>query len=643
MLSTTMAVVGAMLPTALPAWASYQHDQLVNSAEYKQTHGHWQVVNLPSELNSNAMHLALLPTGKVLMVAGSGNNQDNFNAFQAGKIDVLKTVVLDPVTLEAKLVPTPADLFCAGHATLAKGNLLVAGGTSGYELLDGKVTKPAGPMLIHNENPDDKPRVIKKGTKFTSKTGKVYVSVQEVTIQPAEKIDYGEGKVKITHSTQTVFVEAEQVDNSYLTKDLEQYEIEGLTGADAENIYGQGGPMTLEKQDFRGIDDSYEFNPWTEQYERVGSMQYARWYPTLAQLPPAQTGSSILAVSGLDNTGEIIQGLNEVYNPQTKTWSAGPEQYFPTYPALVLMGSGELFYSGSNAGYGPEDKGREPGIWDIPTNTFRKVPGLRQQNMLETSATVLLPPTKGQNEVQSQRVMVLGGGEIGDKDGSTSRTDIIDLTWPEPRFVPGPDLPAATRYPIVVNLPNDEVLVTGGSEKYRGRGNSDHHHARLYDPTTNSFKVVADEVVGRNYHSGGLLLPDGRVLVFGSDPLFADKDNTQPGTFEHRLEIFSPPYLFQGKRPSLDEGPTELKLGGKATFKSGDADRIQTARLIPPSSTTHVTNVEQRSIAMTVTHRQGAVELGIPENPNLLLPGWYMLFVADESGTPSAARWVQVS
>ena len=46
--------------------------------------------------------------------------------FAAG---TFKTLVWDPSTGKAKLIPTPADMFCGGHAFLPDGRLLVAGGT----------------------------------------------------------------------------------------------------------------------------------------------------------------------------------------------------------------------------------------------------------------------------------------------------------------------------------------------------------------------------------------------------------------------------------------------------------------------------------------------------------------------------------
>jgi len=78
---------------------------------------------------------------------------------------------------------------------------------------------------------------------------------------------------------------------------------------------------------------TYEFNPVTEQYERVADMHEKRWYPTLTGL----ADGSVLAVSGLDGSGLVVDGSkNEVYDPKTKTWTLRKDlnHYFPTYPAL---------------------------------------------------------------------------------------------------------------------------------------------------------------------------------------------------------------------------------------------------------------------------------------------------------------------
>ncbi len=169
----------------------------------------------------------------------------------------------------------------------------------------------------------------------------------------------------------------------------------------------------------------------------------------------------------------------------------------------------------------------------------------------------------------------------------------------------GPSLEKGTRYPQASILPDDTVLISGGSEDYRGRGGSNILQARIYDAKSGGMRRVADPLVGRNYHSGSLLLPDGRVMFFGSDSLYADKANTKPGKFEQRIEIYTPPYLYRDARPTLSGGPKTVQRGESATFATKHASSIKTARLIRPSASTHVTDVDQQSIALDFEKTDG--------------------------------------
>ncbi len=211
---------------------------------------------------------------------------------------------------------------------------------------------------------------------------------------------------------------------------------------------------------------------------------------------------------------------------------------------------------------------------------------------METSGTVMLPPA------QDERFMVVGGGGVGESKRSSRKTRIIDLKARNPKFVDGPALAKGTRYPQTSILPDDTVLVSGGSEDYRGRGDSNILQARLYHPDSGTFTSVADPLVGRNYHSGSILLPDGRVMFFGSDSLYADAAGTKPGTFEQRIEIYTPPYLYRDSRPTLSGGPRTIARGASGTFTSEHAAAVKKVRLIRPSASTHVTDVDQRSIAL---------------------------------------------
>ena len=64
-----------------------------------------------------------------------------------------------------------------------------------------------------------------------------------------------------------------------------------------------------------------------------------------------------------------------------------------------------------------------------------------------------------------------------------------------------------------------------------------------------------------------------------------------------------------------------------------------------PSAVTHTTDVEQRSVELGLTKGKDGLTVTVdaPEDRTLVPPGWYMLFVTDEAGIPSEAKWVQVA
>ncbi|GAA4262198.1 kelch motif-containing protein [Dactylosporangium darangshiense] len=628
---------GANVPPLYSATVDWLHEQKINSPEYKAANGYWQVVELPKGQRVNAIHAALLPSGRILLIAGSGNDREQF---QAG---TFKTLVFDPVTGHTTLVPTPNDLFCAGHAFLPDGKLLVAGGTLRYEVLENDVKKAGGTITVKNESPEG-PRTFPKGTVLDSVDGHKYILGDDVTVPAATKVTYpphhpgDQPKVVITAGEARVWVDAAGEGAEYVVDHKAQYEFEGLTGVDHHNYYALADKITMDKQDYQGRKEAYEFNPVTEQYERVQDMHEKRWYPTLTGL----ADGSVLAVSGLDGGGQVVDGSkNEIYDPKTKTWTLRKDldHYFPTYPALFQTGKDNvLFFSGSNSGYGPATKGRDPGLWDLTTNDFQTVPGMRDTDQLETSGSAWAGP------VQNQTVMVVGGGGVGESSKATSRIDIIKLNGENPHFEPGPSLPQPTRYPNLVQLPDDTVLITNGASDYRGRGATDNHTARIYHPDTNTLTYAADPHVGRNYHSAAVLLPDGRVLTVGSDPLFRDKKNTISGTFEQRLEIYTPAYLYRGgARPAIGDGPTALTAGQSATYKTGSPDEIAAVRLIRPSAATHMLNTDQRSLILDYKTTVDSVTVTLPTSPALMPPGPYMLFLLNKDGVPSEAKWVSVA
>ena len=189
-----LALVGLVLAVNLPTVTSFAektiHDIEINSQGYKESKGHWSILTVPSKYRIHAVHAAMLYTGKVLIIAGSGNN---LGYFKAG---TFKSIIWDPQTDKFKVIHTPSDMFCGGHAFLPDGRLLIAGGTTRYEMLAKELTRAAGVMRIQSRVPGGKPVKLPAGTVFTSPAGVAFRSIATATVAPAgQAVAPGEDEV----------------------------------------------------------------------------------------------------------------------------------------------------------------------------------------------------------------------------------------------------------------------------------------------------------------------------------------------------------------------------------------------------------------------------------------------------------------
>src|SRR5437762_12682705 len=80
------------------------------STDQAKVGGRWRT--LPATMPINPVHVALLHTGKVLVVSGSSNVANNIN-FQAG--------IWDPQTDTVTTQPVTWDMYCNGMVVLPDG------------------------------------------------------------------------------------------------------------------------------------------------------------------------------------------------------------------------------------------------------------------------------------------------------------------------------------------------------------------------------------------------------------------------------------------------------------------------------------------------------------------------------------------
>jgi hypothetical protein len=388
-----------------------------------------------------------------------------------------------------------------------------------------------------------------------------------------------------------------------------------------------------------GRPDCLGFDPVGGQWRNLGRMHHGRWYPTLLPLEDGR----VLAVSGLNDTDGTLNRTFEVYDPATDAWHELPVPegglFFgmPLYAHLFLLRDGRILFTGGRMD-DPSPQG--PVTLDLATDpvTITGVPGLDDPATRNQSASVLLPPA------QEQRVMIIGGGP-GDASNATGSTSVIDMTEPDPRFQPGAPMSLPRMHLNAVLLPDRTVFVSGGALA-REEAVAARLESEIYDPATGTWRIAAAATVRRMYHSVALLLPDGRVVAAGGNPPpyghqvpWVPPDENE----ELRLEVYSPPYLFSGARPTLSAVPTEWARGQQVEIRTPHAGDIRWLSLIRPGATTHAFDNSQRLIDVPISQQgAGVVRAAVPVEPTLAPPGWYMLFLVDTAGVPSVASWVHL-
>ena len=396
---------------------------------------------------------------------------------------------------------------------------------------------------------------------------------------------------------------------------------------------------------------SWTFEPHSKAWQQDSDMKNKRWYPTGVTLPDGR----VLTVSGVSGhnpgDGPIQVEEVEIFDPNAaaadrwKVVSGADKAFEGTYPGLHLLPSGDVVFTrtGWRAHTGaPADKSAilkltttgagTSGVWgdEYTMHCPDRREGMSIILLREHTESDPTPdaadPMPIVPPVPYARIMVIGGGTTPQVICDRTVVEKIDLppSSGTPKWDKVAPLNNARMNVNVVLLPDGNVLVAGGA--------SSSTPCEIYNPDDDSWIEAAPLKYERKYHSLALLLPSGKVFVVGGST-----------TGERKIELYTPPYLFRGPRPSYTIADHHFDHGAYFNIHSPDACRIKKIGLMRPLAVTHHTDSEQRYILLDF-ERQGKCELKIraPKTGAIAPPGHYMLFIVDDCGIPSEAKFVDL-
>lgn len=366
-----------------------------------------------------------------------------------------------------------------------------------------------------------------------------------------------------------------------------------------------------------GLSYTSTYDPFTNSWSRLPSMNAGRWYPTATAL----ANGDILALSGMVNTSVGANLLPQVWQAASGTWRdlTSAQLSMPYYPYMFLAPNGQVF----NAG--PSQTTRYlntsgTGAWTLVGNNTYGTRNWGSAVMYDNGRVLIMGGTKGP--------FYYGGSAAA----PTNSAEAIDLTAGLPVWKPVAPMTLARKHHNATLLPDGRVLVTGGSsgsEDTLGASATPALAAEMWDPATNIWARLASNKVYRGYHASALLLPDGRVLSAG-------------GNFEATAEVYSPPYLFKGARPAVTSAPGSVGYGQTFFVGTPDTESITRVSWIGLSAVTHTNNMGQRINRLGFSRTTGGLNVTAPSNSNFCQPGYYMLFLLNGNGVPSVARMVRI-
>ncbi|KAF2561319.1 hypothetical protein F2Q70_00015503 [Brassica cretica] len=401
---------------------------------------------------------------------------------------------------------------------------------------------------------------------------------------------------------------------------------------------------------------------WVE-YPKALAAQ--RWYSTQATLPDG----TFIVVGGrqaLNYEYILPEGMDnkKLYDSHLLKETTDREEN-NLYPFVWLNTDGNLFMFANNRSILLSPKTNKV-IKEFPQlpGGARNYPGSASSALLPIRLYVKNPP------VIPADVLICGGARQdgyfrADRlklfDAALNDCARISLNSKRPAWkiekMPAPRVMSDT-----VVLPNGEVLIINGAKHGTsgwGLAKDPNFTPLLYTPNKpigKRFKELAASAIPRMYHSIAIALPDGKVLIGGSNTNDGYRYDVEYPT-ELRIEKFSPPYLdpaLANMRPKIvnTDTPKQIKYGQtfnvKIELKQANVakENVMVTMLAPPF-TTHAVSMNMRLLLLGISdvkkehgdvHQIQAVA---PPSGNVAPPGYYLLF-AVYNGVPSFGEWIQI-
>lgn len=218
----------------------------------------------------------------------------------------------------------------------------------------------------------------------------------------------------------------------------------------------------------------------------------------------------------------------------------------------------------------------------------------------------------------------------------------------------------------LIVLPTGEILVMGGAtvvdavppyayspaiynpgDSGLATGESLYTNLAIPNPNPND---PACFPFARLYHNVALLLADGRVVSAGGEAPEGPLDS------RFSVDIYSPPYLGYGFRPTIVQAPTDIAFGSTISVDVQHTKNMVRLVLLRPAAVTHQFDSDQRYIELAstatgtwdpVTQPIQTFSVTAPAD-DLGPPGFYMLFAVEWDSAsasmkaPSVAAFVRL-